>query len=88
MQRLEESLAKTRTVDRDIFGIKRRVCQVCAKGCPGYEATRTLFSSTEDSKEFPTFCTQCACPAHFHTVEKDPHPFPEDLGTILGGRNI
>jgi hypothetical protein len=34
---LEEKIKNSRLPTEDLFGIKRRFCQVCETGCTGYE---------------------------------------------------
>jgi hypothetical protein len=54
----------------DTFGIKRRVCKVCLSQCPGYKTgTAMSAAGVEQTGEFPTFCRNCSCPAHFHKIE-------------------
>ena len=64
----EQKLKNARPADLDLFGIKRRYCEVCNDQCSGYEPTKVLFGGRG---EFPTFCKHCNCPAHFHKVEEE-----------------
>ena len=84
-QLFEEKLKSARPADKDLFGIKRRICTVCAEDCGGYEPTRVLFGGRG---EFPTFCAQCNCPAHFHKIEDEKHEIPTALTDLLTGKNI
>ena len=81
----EAKLKSARPADRDLFGIKRRDCEVCGTDCSGYEPTKQLFGGRG---EFPTFCRHCGCPAHFHKVEGEAHEIPVSLTDLLTGRNI
>jgi hypothetical protein len=40
--------------------------------------------------EFPTFCKNCKCPAHFHTISLTPDDiaFPEQLRETIKNHNI
>lgn len=84
---LEESIKNARLPTEDLFGIKRRFCKVCEKGCTGY-LPNTLM--VPQPGEFPTFCKNCKCPAHFHNICVDPEDiaFPEDLKVALQNHNI
>ena len=82
---LEAKIKKARPADQDLFGIKRRFCEVCEEGCSGYEPTKVLFGG---KGEFPTFCRHCNCPAHFHKVEQEPQQIPEALTDLITGKNI
>ena len=53
--------------------------------CSGYEPTKVLFGG---KGEFPTFCRHCNYPAHFHKVEEEKQQIPENLATLLTGKNI
>lgn len=61
-----------------MFGVKRHFCSACEKGCRGYEPNSQLVPLPG---EFPTFCRNCKCPAHFHKVaiEAADIAFPEGL---------
>ena len=65
LMRLEEAIKNARQPTPDIFGIQRRFCNVCEEGCIGYEPHTILFPS-QQLNQFPTFCKNCKCPAHFH----------------------
>lgn len=84
---LEETLKNTRVPTEDIFGVKRRFCQVCESACNGYEPS-TL--AVPQAGEFPTFCKNCKCPAHFHTVAVNPDEvsFPAELRETILSHNI
>ena len=43
LENLEELIANARIPTEDIFGIKRRFCNVCEQGCIGYEPHTILF---------------------------------------------
>jgi hypothetical protein len=75
---LEEKIKNARVPTEDIFGIKRRFCTVCEQGCNGYEPNILLVPKAGD---FPTFCKNCKCPAHFHqiAIKAEEVPFPEEL---------
>ena len=89
LEKLEEKIKGARHADTDLFGIKRRVCQVCEESCIGYQANKILFSSGREQKgEFPTFCKHCGCPAYWHKVEEEHMDFPEDLAEQLVSKNI
>ena len=64
----QNKLKSARPADHDLFGVRRRVCEICAGECSGYEPTKVLFGGRG---EFPTFCRHCNCPAHFHKVEEE-----------------
>jgi hypothetical protein len=82
-------LKASRAARTDLFGIKRRYCEVCLEDCIGYEANTQMFpSSIETAGEFPTFCKHCQCPAFFHSVIEDDMEFPEDLARQLTSHNI
>lgn len=84
-ERLEEKIKSARPADRDLFGIKRRFCEVCELDCQGYEPQKVLFGG---KGEFPTFCRHCNCPAHFHKVEEETQMIPETLSDLITGKNI
>jgi hypothetical protein len=42
----------------------------------------------ESAGEFPTFCRNCSCPAHFHKIETEQLNFPEDLCRLITANNI
>ena len=71
----------------DIFGVKRRFCTVCEKGCIGYQPSTLM---VPQSGEFPTFCKNCKCPAHFHQVCVTPADivFPPELQETIKNYNI
>lgn len=76
---LEEKIKNSRLPTEDFFGIKRRFCQVCETGCSGYEPSTIV---VPQSGEFPTFCKNCKCPAHFHQICFDSATdviFPQEL---------
>ena len=69
MHAFDQRMKNARPADQDLFGIKRRLCEVRdCESCTGYEPTKVLFGGRG---EFPTFCKHCNCPAHFHTVEEE-----------------
>ncbi|CDW75782.1 UNKNOWN [Stylonychia lemnae] len=87
---LEEQIQNARQPSEDLFGIKRRFCTVCEKGCIGYEPTNMVVPS-EKVHEFPTFCKNCHCPAYFHKVCIDPIKdvqFPPELSETIKNYNI
>eukprot|EP00347_Sterkiella_histriomuscorum_P005365 403356888 len=90
---LEESIKNARQPSEDMFGIKRRFCSVCLKGCIGYEPINMIVPSQGGTNmtEFPTFCKNCKCPAYFHQVvfdrEKD-LVFPPELSETIKNYNI
>ena len=82
-------MKNARTPCVDIFGIQRRFCSVCAQGCIGYEPTQIMIPS--GLSQFPTFCRNCYCPAHFHMVPpsfRDDFTFPENLVQVIKDFNI
>ena len=86
---LESKIIDLKPPQADCFGIKRRICNVCEKDCSGYQSANFMFaSSTQQRGEFPTFCKQCACPAHFHRVIDGQYNFPENLGDLVNANNI
>ena len=81
-------MQNARQPSEDIFGIKRRFCQVCEAGCIGYELNSMMVPS---SQEFPTFCKNCKCPAHYHLIAMDPVKdiiFPPELQETIKDHNI
>lgn len=95
MLRLEESIKNARQPSEDMFGIKRRFCRVCEKGCIGYEPINMLVPNLAGAGgslgEFPTFCKNCKCPAYFHQVVVDVVKdivFPPELSETVKNYNI
>lgn len=43
---LESKIVDLKPPQEDIFGIKRRFCQVCAQDCAGYQSSNFLFASS------------------------------------------
>ena len=82
---IDDKIKTARPADRDLFGIKRRLCEVCTVDCSGYEPQKVLFGGRG---EFPTFCRHCNCPAYFHRVEEEQHMIPESLSDLITGKNI
>jgi hypothetical protein len=74
----EDNMKNARLPTEDLFGVKRHFCTVCESGCKGYEPNSQLVPLPG---EFPTFCKNCKCPAHFHRVAVLPEDirFPEGL---------
>jgi hypothetical protein len=87
LQNLEEAVKNARPPTEDLFGIKRRFCLVCEQGCSGYLPNKVM---VPQPGEFPTFCKNCKCPAHFHNITVEPQEikFPEDLTETMQNFNI
>lgn len=87
LKNLHKTLASKTPINPDLFGVKRSFCELCNEKCQGYEPSKYLIPSSQQC-EFPTFCTNCNCPAHFHQVVQDQQAFPEDFASLMTGQNI
>ena len=58
------------TPTADLFGVDRKKCEACKDKCPGYQPQGVLCVNPKSELEFPTFCTNCGCPACFHQLIK------------------
>lgn len=84
----EQNLSASRPPNADIFGIKRSYCEVCRENCIGYEPCNNIISSHKQDMEFPTFCSNCSCPAYFHKVALESRKFPDELANMFVSHNI
>ena len=87
LRTLEEKVKNARLPTEDLFGISRRFCTVCEQACQGYQA---ITLAVPQSGEFPSFCKNCKCPAHFHQVSltESDIKFPVELKDTIQNHNI
>lgn len=47
IKKFTQTMHSKTPVNTDLFGVKRRICELCKEGCLGYEASKYLIPSRD-----------------------------------------
>ena len=87
-QMKELDLASNQKPVPDMFGVLRKNCEACGKQCEGYRSQAVVCPAPKAELDFPTFCTNCGCPACFHQIMRVKGSLSEPLAATFRSYNI